>query len=88
MNPSWVSQPVPRMGAIKAEGIMNQLGRPTVDRLTVLVREAAQNSWDAADRSQSGPVNFGLDLRRLPDDSRPNGARSCRSAHPRLMICR
>jgi hypothetical protein len=69
MNPSWVSQPVPRMGAIKAEGIMNQLGRPTVDRLTVLVREAAQNSWDAADRSQSGPVHFDLDLRRLRNDA-------------------
>lgn len=68
MNPSWVSQPVPRMGAIKAEGIMNQLGRPTVDRLTVLVREAAQNSWDAADESQSVPVQFALDLRLLPDD--------------------
>jgi hypothetical protein len=54
------------MGAIKAEGIKNQLGRPTVDRLTVLVREAAQNSWDASDHL--GPVHFGLELRKLPDD--------------------
>ena len=76
------------MGAIKAEGIMNQLGRPTVDRLTVLVREAAQNSWDAADRSQSGPVNFGLDLRRLPDDVAAEWRQILRSAHPRPTICR
>jgi hypothetical protein len=54
------------MGAIKAEGIKNQLGRPTVDRLTVLVREAAQNSWDASDHLR--PVHFGLELRKLADD--------------------
>jgi hypothetical protein len=53
------------MGAIKGEGITNQLGRPSLDRLTVLVREAAQNSWDAADPSREGPVEFGLDLTTL-----------------------
>ncbi|MCA1832557.1 MAG: hypothetical protein LC750_07470 [Actinobacteria bacterium] len=48
-----------------AEGILNQLGRPEVDRLTVLVREAAQNSWDARDRDHDGPVRFQVDVRRL-----------------------
>ena len=33
MTPTWVSQRVPPMGAIKAEAIKNQLGRPTLDRL-------------------------------------------------------
>jgi hypothetical protein len=56
------------MGAIKAEGIKNQLGRPTLDRLTVLVREAAQNSWDAADDGFDGPVAFSLDLRQLDEE--------------------
>lgn len=68
MTASWVSQRVPRMGAIKGEGIKNQLGRPTADRLTVLVREAAQNSWDAADQPQSRPVHFSLDLVGLSED--------------------
>lgn len=48
------------MGAIKAEGIKNQLGRPDIDRLTVLVREAAQNSWDA--RMKGEELRFELDL--------------------------
>lgn len=35
-------------GNIASEGVRNQLGRPRLDRLTVLVREAVQNCWDAA----------------------------------------
>jgi hypothetical protein len=65
MTPRWISQLVPPMGAIKAEGIKNQLGRPSLDRFVVLVREAAQNSWDAADLSHDGPVRFAMDLREL-----------------------
>lgn len=69
MTPRWVSQLVPPMGAIKAEGIKNQLGRPTLDRFVVLVREAAQNSWDAADPSHEGPVRFAMDLRELDEET-------------------
>lgn len=46
-----------------AEGIVKQLGRPAMEPLTVLVREAAQNSWDA--RTDSGPVDFTIRLNRL-----------------------
>lgn len=67
--PTWISQRVPALGAIKAEGIRNQLGRPELDRLTVLVREAAQNSWDARDDDQDGPVRFDLELRTLDADA-------------------
>lgn len=42
---------------------MKQLGMPAMDPLTVLVREAAQNSWDA--RLPEGPVEFTVSLRRL-----------------------
>ncbi|MEV8014934.1 hypothetical protein AB0O76_00935 [Streptomyces sp. NPDC086554] len=62
-EPQWYSQPFPPEGASAAEGILNQLGRPELDLLTVLVREAAQNSWDAKDPGHSGPVRFGIDLR-------------------------
>jgi hypothetical protein len=62
MTPAWFSQPVPPLGAIKAEGIKNQLGRPDLDPLTILVREAAQNSWDARDPDTAGPVRFSLAL--------------------------
>src|SRR5262245_6071427 len=46
-------------GSISAEGCRNQLGRPRIDRLSLLVREAVQNSWDAR-QSEDGPVQFGL----------------------------
>jgi hypothetical protein len=68
MTVSWVSESVPPMGAIKGEGVTKQLGRPRLDRLTVLVREAAQNSWDAAARSRERPVHFGIDLCDLPTE--------------------
>ncbi|WP_409057899.1 hypothetical protein [Streptomyces sp. SYP-A7185] len=61
-EPQWYSQPYPPEGASAAEGIRNQLGRPELDLLTILVREAAQNSWDAKDPRQDGPVRFGIDL--------------------------
>lgn len=35
------------MGNVVAEGVWNQLGRPELDRLTLLIRESVQNSWDA-----------------------------------------
>ncbi|MEU1015962.1 hypothetical protein [Streptomyces sp. NPDC005898] len=62
IEPRWYSQPYPPEGASAAEGIRNQLGRPELDLLTVLVREAAQNSWDARDPRHGGPVRFGIDL--------------------------
>jgi hypothetical protein len=58
----WISQTVPPLGAITSEGIRKQLGRPRLDRLTVLVRESAQNSWDAADPSRTQPVRYSIDL--------------------------
>jgi hypothetical protein len=48
----------PPTGSIAAEGIKNQLGRPKADRLTVMVREAVQNSWDAW--AGETAVEFGL----------------------------
>ncbi|MFI5906022.1 hypothetical protein [Dactylosporangium sp. NPDC051541] len=55
----WYAQPFRPDGGITAEGLRNQLGRPALSLLTVLVRESAQNSWDA---KTSGDVTFRLDL--------------------------
>jgi hypothetical protein len=66
----WFSQPVPPLGAIKGEGIRNQLGRPELDPLTILVREAAQNSWDAAIDRASASVVFRMDLLRPQGEAR------------------
>lgn len=60
--PRWFSQPYPPDGASAAEGIRNQLGRPELDLLTILVRESAQNSWDARVMSSSDPVEYRIDM--------------------------
>lgn len=43
----WFGEQFPPHGALAAEGFGKLLGRPSLDPLTVLVRETAQNSWDA-----------------------------------------
>ncbi|MDX3594109.1 hypothetical protein PV749_23605 [Streptomyces sp. ID03-2B] len=60
--PAWWAQPSAPEGASDAEGIRKQLGRPNLDPLQVLVREAAQNTWDA--RLGTGEVGFDLALAR------------------------
>jgi hypothetical protein len=57
--PAWYSQKFRPDGGITAEGLRNQLGRPALSVLTVLVRESAQNSWDA---KQDDHVDFSLDF--------------------------
>jgi hypothetical protein len=56
-------------GGAAAEGVSNQLGRPRVDRFTLLVREAVQNSWDARLVS-SGGVQFTIDGYHLDRNAR------------------
>ena len=66
MSVRWWSQPFAPEGSAAAEGIVKQLGRPALDPLTVLVREAAQNSWDA--HLPDGVVEFGVDVRVLGEN--------------------
>ncbi|MFE5207397.1 hypothetical protein [Streptomyces sp. NPDC056600] len=58
----WSSQQYPPEGASAAEGIRNQLGRPELDLLTILVRESAQNSWDARIHDSDDAVDYRIDL--------------------------
>lgn len=62
------SESYPPTGSISADGIKNQLGRPKLDRLTLLVREAVQNSWDA--RLVDRGVRFGMAGWNLTDKQR------------------
>jgi hypothetical protein len=57
---SWYSQPFRPDGNITAEGLRNQLGRPALSMPTVLVRESAQNSWDA--RTSRSVIDFSMEL--------------------------
>lgn len=65
MTPAWFSQPFPPEGASAAEGIRSQLGKPELDLLTILVREAAQNSWDAQKDDAAPSVDFRISLRTV-----------------------
>ena len=67
MKRGWWSQRFAPEGSAAAEGIAKQLGIPSLDPLTVLVREAAQNSWDAR-RHDVSTVDFRIGVKRLGDD--------------------
>lgn len=71
MAPSlhWIPEAYPRSGGLAAAGFYKLLGRPRLDPLTVLVRETAQNSWDARS-SDSKPVVFTISGRSMGDDER------------------
>ena len=49
-------------GGIAGEGALNLLGRPPIDPLTVMLREAVQNSWDAR---LGDSISFAIDVMRL-----------------------
>ncbi|WP_315093519.1 hypothetical protein [uncultured Cellulomonas sp.] len=66
-NPQWWSQQFAAEGGAAAEGISKQLGRPPIDPLTILVRESAQNSWDA--RLPGSVVDYTVTIRTLGDDA-------------------
>lgn len=65
----WIPELFPRSGGLAAAGFYKLLGRPRLDPLTVLVRETAQNSWDARLPGER-PVRFGLRGCALSDDER------------------
>ena len=44
---AWFPEPVPDWGSFTAQGLRGLLGRPRLHPLAILVRETAQNSWDA-----------------------------------------
>lgn len=65
----WIPEPKPPTGGLAAEGFYKLLGRPRLDPLTVLVREAAQNSWDAR-LTNDEPVEFTIQGWLLDDRER------------------
>lgn len=64
MRRGWWSQRFAPEGSAAAEGIAKQLGISSLDPLTVLVREAAQNSWDAK-RDDVDTLDFKISINRL-----------------------
>jgi hypothetical protein len=69
-GPTWWSQPVAAEGSSASEGIRRQLGKPRLEPLTVLVRETAQNSCDAA--AGEGDLDFAIEIRRLAGNKLDN----------------
>lgn len=53
MTVTRFSEPYQPTGGLAAEGVVNQLGRPDIEPLEVLVREAVQNCWDARRETQA-----------------------------------
>lgn len=65
---AWFAEPVPAWGSFTAQGLRGVLGRPKLHPLAILVRETAQNSWDA--RLPRRTVNFSMRGMELSFDQR------------------
>jgi hypothetical protein len=67
MNPlDHFPEPFSPTGNMASEGVLNQLGRPQMGPLEVLVREAIQNCWDAK-AAGSQQVRVGIHLVELTE---------------------
>jgi hypothetical protein len=54
----WVPEPFNVSGSMEAEGFIDLLGEPSVTRAELLVRETAQNSWDARIATKNSTVEM------------------------------
>jgi len=61
------SEPFSATGGIAAPGVLNPLGRPDIEPLEVLVREAVQNCWDAK-RRDVGSIRIEIGRAVLEDE--------------------
>lgn len=83
-----LSERVPPTGGLNADGFANILGRPALDPVALVLREAAQNIWDARVRTTGAPPpRMLVRMRTLtPDQSvafrRELSAGDARSAEP------
>src|SRR5262245_44898471 len=68
------SESVSRTGGIIGDGLLNLLGSPGFNLLTITLREAVQNSWDARRRQDDGScpegIRFGIEAVRPTDEHR------------------
>jgi hypothetical protein len=72
-------------GNLASTGARNQLGRPKLDPLTVLVRESVQNGWDAR-ANGAGGVTMSFDLRRATAEQRHVLRETVFAHRPRLGL--
>ncbi len=73
MRLDLLSERLPATGGITAEGMLNLIGRPALSPMELVIREAAQNAWDARlvkKLKESPPPEFEIRLRTLSADQR------------------
>lgn len=68
MAVSCHSEPYPATGGLAADGVINQLGRPDMEPLDILIREAVQNCWDAR-REEQATVSVEIGHHTLTDEA-------------------
>lgn len=69
-------------GDIIGDGAKKLLGQPKLDPVALLVRETAQNSWDAR---LAESIEFKINLRRLPSAQRDILRRHIFTGHPEAL---
>jgi uncharacterized membrane protein len=66
----WFAAPYEPHGGTSGEGARRLLGQPSLDPLTVLVRETLQNAWDARVDARGHGIEYGIQLRTLDPSER------------------
>lgn len=62
---NWFPAPFQPHGGTSGDGARRLLGQPSLDPLTVLMRETLQNSWDARSERSAEALGFRVHLRRF-----------------------
>ena len=62
MTLSIFSEEVQPAGTFNIQVFLDLLGRPMIDRMSVFIRETAQNSWDARLNILNGDVDFSIKI--------------------------
>lgn len=74
-------------GNIASAGVRNQLGRPSLDPVTLLVREAVQNCWDARLRDDE-PVRVAFEVEHVDGARRQRWADLVYAQQPKHLDAR
>lgn len=84
MSLTRLSERVPPTGGLHAEGFANILGRPALDPLTLVLREAGQNIWDARIRAPGAlPPSMLVRVRTLKAEESEEFRRAFSNGDPR-----
>lgn len=65
----WLAEKYTNLGGNSSRSLRNSLGRPSLEPIEIMIREAVQNSWDAKS-SSSKNINFTISINEFSHDQK------------------